>query len=131
MWVWLRHNAPPILAKVMVPYVVVRSDFVVSLTNISTRSSSNTSNASVAFLCSTSTENGLDLPLLSWYKDGTLLQINDGRISYFQNVYGLTTLFISEVEKSDEGHYSCRGSNQNGTIESGAELKVVGKHEVP
>lgn len=101
---------------------LVVSELRVSLTNATARSST-----SVSFLCSTTTENGIDFPRLNWYKNGELMQINNSRYSYFQDAYKITTLFISNVDNSDEGYYTCKGNNFVSTVESGAELKVVGE----
>lgn len=93
------------------------------LTNITLRSGS-----TIFYYCLATTDNNIDPPLLSWYRNSNVLnEINPPRYSYHQNKSSLTTLMISNVSTNDDGIYSCRGNNDINTVETAAELKVIGK----
>ena len=82
------------------------------------------------YFIATETGNNLNLPVLSWYYNGTLLNDNSQQLDVFQDRVGVSTLKIRASMSGNSGLYSVRGQNVVNTVESLAELRVVdsGKH---
>ena len=61
---------------------------------------------------------------ISWLKDGLPFTVNQtgARIFIFE-----TSLFIVSVRYSDSGRYTCKATNEAGSAQSSAFLRVLGK----
>ncbi|OWR50433.1 Stretchin-Mlck isoform A [Danaus plexippus plexippus] len=66
-------------------------------------------------------------PLITWYKNGILL--DDKQKFRSKCVDGLITLEVLNAVPSDSGEYSCTVENENGTVTSTANLKVYPSFE--
>ncbi|CAG9558595.1 unnamed protein product [Danaus chrysippus] len=66
-------------------------------------------------------------PLITWYKNGILL--DDKQKFRSKCVDGLITLEVLNAVPSDSGEYSCTVENENGTVTSSANLKVYPSFE--
>ena len=79
-------------------------------------------------ICSATTDNDIDYPILSWYRGAEKLPeiSTDPRFSYEQDLYGITTLQIRNVSLLDQDTYECKGNNFVSEVSVTANLQVVG-----
>ena len=66
---------------------------------------------------------GSPRPMVYWYKDGKLVQ--GARFSAEESGIGFHNLFITSLEKEDEGEYRCVATNKSGVAEAHALLTLI------
>ena len=68
-------------------------------------------------------------PFLKWYKDGVPLEDSPKYVTSHDDE--VASLMIKDVTFTDEGSYSCVASNDNGSVKSIVELKIIEEELAP
>jgi len=68
---------------------------------------------------------GEPLPTVQWFKDGAAIEDSSERSISYNN--GTARLRIEQVSLEDQGEYTCKASNSEGTASSTARLSVERK----
>lgn len=82
----------------------------------------------LTFTCGATTDpNELDQLVISWLKDGEPVNLNDPRISKKPD----SSLFITGLNSSDSGRYTCVASNGLDSDSKSAEVKIIAPPDPP
>ena len=72
---------------------------------------------------------GLPRPSVRWYKDGVNITANS-RYKFEYTPAGFVVLVLENVTVKDQGVYSCRAQNSEGSAETAAQLYIKGKYHI-
>ncbi|TKR95914.1 hypothetical protein L596_010016 [Steinernema carpocapsae] len=77
------------------------------------------------------TVSGKPEPEITWFKDGSLVQIDGSHILEHKDASGHHTLVIKDARMQDAGTYSCKATNKAGSAETKASFGVQEVVEAP